>query len=84
LDFTDTQRPSSRQNTITFKQNLSTFRSDAQHGQPENYKLFNSSDASTRQFKPCFICRRNNHRTIDCYNKKSNGCFKCGHSCNGK
>jgi hypothetical protein len=86
-DFTDKQRPpprlhlpSLRQNSIIIKPNLSTFRPDTQHAQPENFKSFNSSNTSTRQFKPCFICKRNNHRTIDCNYKKPNGCFKCGHS----
>jgi hypothetical protein len=40
----------------------------------------NSSNTGTRQFKPCFICKRNNHRTSDCYYKKPNGCYKCGQS----
>ena len=26
----------------------------------------------------CLICGRNNHRTIDCFYKEENGCFKCG------
>ncbi|CAF1682571.1 unnamed protein product [Adineta ricciae] len=33
-----------------------------------------------RQLSPCLICKRNNHRTIDCYHKKSDGCYKCGQS----
>ncbi|CAF4492395.1 unnamed protein product [Didymodactylos carnosus] len=34
----------------------------------------------TRQYDPCSICHRINHRTIDCYYRKSNGCYNCGHS----
>ena len=33
--------------------------------------------AST-QHTPCKICHRKNHRTIDCFHKQPNGCFKCG------
>lgn len=33
-----------------------------------------------RQLSPCLICKRNNHRTIDCYHKKPDGCYKCGQS----
>jgi hypothetical protein len=28
---------------------------------------------------PCLLCGRNNHRTMECYQRKPNGCFKCGH-----
>ena len=70
----------SQQNSFTFKQNSSTFRRDAQHAQSENHTLSDSLDTNTRQFNPCFICKRNNHRTIDCYYKKSSGCYKCGQS----
>ena len=30
------------------------------------------------RFRPCLICHRSTHRTIDCYSKKTDGCFKCG------
>ncbi|CAM4801248.1 unnamed protein product [Rotaria magnacalcarata] len=30
------------------------------------------------QYYPCLICHRSNHRTIDCYSRKPNGCYKCG------
>lgn len=33
---------------------------------------------SKRQYQPCLICNRSNHRTIDCYSKQSFGCYKCG------
>ncbi|CAF4493417.1 unnamed protein product [Didymodactylos carnosus] len=32
------------------------------------------------QLTPCLICKRANHRTIDCYSRKSSGRFKCGQS----
>ena len=31
-----------------------------------------------RQYQPCLICDRSNHRTIDCYSKQPSGCYKCG------
>ena len=33
-----------------------------------------------RNYSQCRICGRNNHRTIDCFNKRSTGCFNCGQS----
>jgi hypothetical protein len=33
---------------------------------------------SDRPYRPCLICNRSNHRTIDCYHKQATGCFKCG------
>ena len=37
-------------------------------------------DGRTRKLKPCLMCQRDNHRTVDCYQKKPDGCFKCGQS----
>jgi len=53
---------------------------NAQLSQPENDKSSNSFKQKNLQYKPCFICQRNNHRTIDCYYKKPHGCYKCGQS----
>ena len=36
------------------------------------------SNMDNRKFDPCIICRKKNHRTIDCYQKKQTGCYKCG------
>lgn len=33
---------------------------------------------ASQTFRPCLICRKSNHRTIDCYQKQATGCFKCG------
>jgi hypothetical protein len=30
------------------------------------------------KFQNCKICGRTNHRTIDCFYKRTTGCFKCG------
>jgi hypothetical protein len=37
------------------------------------------TDTSIQRFRPCLICNKSNHRTIDCRRKRSNGCFKYGH-----
>ena len=29
---------------------------------------------------PCLICGRANHHLLDCYHRKPNGCYKCGHN----
>ncbi|CAF3993418.1 unnamed protein product, partial [Rotaria sordida] len=41
-------------------------------------KLSNSQSLSQHQFNDCKVCGRNNHRTIDCYYKRTIGCFNCG------
>ena len=38
------------------------------------------SATSQNLFRPCLICNRSNHRTINCYYKQPSGCFKCGAS----
>lgn len=35
---------------------------------------------NTRQSKACLICKKHNHRAIDCYYKQPQGCYKCGQS----
>ncbi|CAF4282948.1 unnamed protein product, partial [Didymodactylos carnosus] len=36
------------------------------------------SSLTTQQFAPCWICKKINHRMLDCYWKQPTGCFKCG------
>lgn len=33
---------------------------------------------SQRSFAQCKVCGQNDHRTIDCFHKRSTGCFNCG------
>jgi hypothetical protein len=33
---------------------------------------------SGQTYRPCLVCARSTHRTIDCPRKQLNGCFKCG------
>ena len=37
---------------------------------------------SQHQFNNCKVCNRTNHRTIDCFYKRSTGCFNCGQNHN--
>lgn len=46
----------------------------------ETSKSSYRSNTDNRKFYPCIICRKTNHRTIDCYQKKETGCYKCGQS----
>ena len=39
------------------------------------------SSTTTRTYNQtsnCKVCNRTNHRTIDCYYKRRNGCYNCG------
>ena len=38
----------------------------------------NKQTTFTRHYDNCKICERRNHRTIDCFHKRSTGCFNCG------
>lgn len=41
-------------------------------------EYINHQSTPQSKFNNCRICGRNNHRTIDCFNKYPTGCFKCG------
>jgi hypothetical protein len=41
-------------------------------------KSIRNQSTTTNQFTNCKICGRKNHRTIDCFHKRSHGCFNCG------
>ncbi|CAF4433586.1 unnamed protein product, partial [Rotaria magnacalcarata] len=44
---------------------------------------FNQQSVPNSRFNNCRICGRNNHRTIDCFNKSTTRCFKCAGSRDG-
>ncbi|CAF4219192.1 unnamed protein product, partial [Rotaria sordida] len=45
-------------------------------------KPINTQPTSQHQFNNCKVCGRKNHRTIDCYYKRTTGCFNCGQNHN--
>jgi hypothetical protein len=45
-------------------------------------KPINNRPTSQRQYNNCKVCGRKNHRTIDCYHKRTTGCFNCGQNHN--
>ncbi|CAF4269109.1 unnamed protein product, partial [Rotaria sordida] len=45
-------------------------------------KPINTQPTSQHQFNNCKVCGRKNHRTIDCYYKRTTGCFNCGENHN--
>jgi len=42
----------------------------------------NNQSTLQHQFYNCKVCDRNNHRTIDCFHKRTTGCFNCGQNHN--
>jgi hypothetical protein len=46
-------------------------------------KQINHQQTLTDKFSNCKICNRTNHRTIDCFHKRTTGCFKCGQTNRG-
>ncbi|CAF0884011.1 unnamed protein product [Didymodactylos carnosus] len=49
-------------------------RQQSRQTQPEKM----DSRQAAAPLRPCLICGRPNHRTINCWHKKHNGCFKSG------
>ncbi|CAF1541480.1 unnamed protein product, partial [Adineta ricciae] len=39
-----------------------------------------NSKQATRKPRPCLVCNRTNHSTMECFHKKKDGCFRCGQS----
>lgn len=60
------------------KQNETEIQDSKPKYSDEPKRSYRSALQNFPRFRPCLICQRNNHRTIDCYQKQSNGCFKCG------
>jgi hypothetical protein len=44
-----------------------------------SHSFHHRTDTSNQRFRPCLLCNKSNHRTIDCHRKRSNECFNCGH-----
>ncbi|CAM4974444.1 unnamed protein product [Rotaria socialis] len=65
----------SQHRSFNLQSQSSTSRRNIQHIPTEHAASNNSSTMNMRQYGPCSICQRNNHRTIDCYYKKPFGCF---------
>ena len=62
-------RPAIRNNQQTY---------DKFQQRPTN-NFYNDRQMDTRpSFTNCKICGRRNHRTIDCFHKRTTGCFNCG------
>ncbi|CAF4459539.1 unnamed protein product, partial [Rotaria magnacalcarata] len=65
----------SQHRSFNLQSQSSTSLRNIQHIPTEHAASNNSSTMNMRQYGPCSICQRNNHRTIDCYYKKPFGCF---------
>ncbi|CAF5071218.1 unnamed protein product, partial [Rotaria magnacalcarata] len=70
----------SQHRSFNLQSQSSTSRRNIKHIPTEHAASNNSSTMNMRQYGPCSICQRNNHRTIDCYYKKPFGCYQCGQS----
>ncbi|CAF4553333.1 unnamed protein product, partial [Rotaria sp. Silwood2] len=72
-----------QQNSIRQPESRSTFISRPPIQINSRQKLFNKQHINTQftsqqQFDNCKICGRKNHRTVDCFYKRTTGCYKCG------
>ncbi|CAF3785781.1 unnamed protein product [Rotaria magnacalcarata] len=68
----------SQHRSFNLQSQSSTSRRNIQHIPTEHAASNNSPTMNIRQYGPCSICQRNNHRTIDCYYKKPFGCYQSG------
>ncbi|CAF2136424.1 unnamed protein product [Rotaria magnacalcarata] len=66
----------SQHHSFNLQSQSSTSRRNIQHIPTEHAASNNSSTMNMRQYGPCSICRRKNHRTIDCHHRKTFGCFR--------
>jgi hypothetical protein len=78
-----TQRSAYQRNSFPQPvKNSSTIRDNRNwnFSQPSTFKnnQIENQNRITNQFNNCKICGRRNHRTIDCFHKRTNGCFNCG------
>ncbi|CAF4490419.1 unnamed protein product, partial [Rotaria socialis] len=91
--YTSSPRISTPLTSISYDRNLTSrprpiLRRQEPHNLPTNYSQRNqesnvksySSTQHDSQRRPCSICQRISHRTMDCYYKKPYGCYKCGQS----
>ncbi|CAF1287245.1 unnamed protein product [Rotaria magnacalcarata] len=101
--YTSSPRISTPLTSISYDRNLTSrprpiLRRQEPHNLPTNYSQRNqesnvksySSTQHDPQRRPCSICQRISHRTMDCYYKKPYGCFRLAgirdgsHSSNNK
>lgn len=72
--------PTTGQRSFPGRQQPFPFRQDLHQAKMEYTKPSYRPKMNNGEFDPCAICRKKNHRTIDCYQKKEAGCYKCGQS----
>lgn len=75
-----TNTPSTRTNHSTNGSYYAGQSSHLTHTLNPSNSFTSRSATSQAQFRPCIICNRSNHRTINCYYKQPSGCYKCGAS----
>ena len=75
-----TRQPPLQSHSFVFRSRPSAFRDAKQRIRFKNAAEIGTSNTSRRQLDHCLICRRNNHRTSDCYYNKPHECYKCGQS----
>ncbi|CAF1495295.1 unnamed protein product [Rotaria magnacalcarata] len=80
---TSMQRSVFKRNSDYSPESQSTFTSNKQipmklAQKPLYTKYSNDQSTFQYQFNNCKICGRQNHRTIDCFRKRTTGCFNCG------
>ena len=68
-----TRQPPLQHHSFVFRSKPSTFRDTKKRIQFKNAADIGTSNVSKHQLHHCFICRRNNHRTSDCYYEKPHG-----------
>ena len=69
-------------NSNPYVQRNSTGPSGRQTQQPrtpsKNITPYSTTTRTSNRTSNCKVCGRTNHRTIDCFHKRQNGCFNCG------
>ena len=81
--FTPQQSSGTDRNSIQQQQRRTTVQHDnpANNYPPHSFvssQSRNNAPTNRGRYDNCKICDRTNHRTIDCFYKRTTGCFRCG------
>ena len=80
-NYTFKQSTANKRNSNSQAQRYTTDSSNRQRPQRLSFGNTKSNSDTKRtpyQLSNCKVCGRPNHRTIDCFHKRTNGCFNCG------
>lgn len=82
-NYSTNQSSASRQNSSFWSEPRPSATFNRSNPRTSQYRTFRNTQAkesttAAPSFDNCKVCNRKNHRTIDCFHKRTTGCFNCG------